>query len=124
MTTLLVCLFDKLGAVIVVTEDAFNHPGRSNKLYLWDVLQAHWVMLEFVKVNFTGNPKCHLQMVMFILETIFPQMELEGVSVACANVSTRPVTVKKLASSVDAFESLLCDLEATTGLEVGGRVDI
>ena len=78
-------------------------------------------MLEFVKKNFTGHPKFHPQMVIFILETMVPQVELEGVSAACANVSTLPVTVQKLASSVDAFDSCLCALEATFGLEVGGR---
>ena len=34
-TTLLVCLFDEIRAVIVVAEDAFNHLDRANKLYLW-----------------------------------------------------------------------------------------
>ena len=58
-------------------------------------------------------------MFMFILETMVPQVELEGVSAACANVSTLPVTVQKLASSVDAFDSRLHALEATDGLEVG-----
>ena len=50
VTTLLVCLFDELRAR-VVEEDVFNHPDRANKIYLWGVLQAHWVMLEFVKQN-------------------------------------------------------------------------
>ena len=36
-----------------------------------------------------------------------------------AYVSTLPLTVQKLASSVDTFDYLLCDLEATAGLEVG-----
>ena len=43
----------------VVADDAFNHPDRANEIYLWGVLQAHQVMLEFVKENFTGNPKFH-----------------------------------------------------------------
>ena len=63
-------------------------------------------------------------MVMFILETMVPRVELEGVSTACANVSTLPVTVQKLASSVEAFDSCLRALEATSGLEVGGGVDL
>ena len=79
-------------------------------------------MLEFAKENFTGHPKLHPQMVMFILETMVPRVELEGVSAACANVSTLPVTVQKLVSSVDAFDSHLRALEATAGLEVGGGV--
>ena len=78
-------------------------------------------MLEFVKENFTGYPKFHPHMFMIILETIVPRVELEGVSVACANISTLPVTVKKLTSSVEAFDSCLCALESTDGLEVGER---
>ena len=74
-------------------------------------------MLEFVRENFTGHPKFYPQMVMFILDTMVPRVELEGVSAACANVSTLPVTVQKLASSVDTFDSRLRDLEATAGLE-------
>ena len=35
-------------------------------------------MAEFVKDNFTGHPKFHTQIVMFILDTIVPQMDLEG----------------------------------------------
>ena len=49
VTTLLVFLSDKLCAVRVVSEDAFNYPDRANKIYLWGVLQDHRVMLEFVK---------------------------------------------------------------------------
>ena len=79
-------------------------------------------MLEFLKENSTGNTKFHPKTVMFILETMVPRVELGGVSVACENVSTMPVTVQKLASSVDAFDSCLRTLEATTGLEVGGGV--
>ena len=78
-------------------------------------------MFDPVKENFTVHPKLYPQMVMFILEKMVPRLELEGVSAACANVSTLPVTVQKLASSVDAFDSCLCALEATFGLEVGGR---
>ena len=63
-------------------------------------------------------------MVMFILETMVPWVDLEGVYAAFENVSTLPVVVQKLASSVDAFDYRLCDLEATTGLEVGGGVDL
>ena len=55
-------------------------------------------MLEFVKEKFTGHPKVHLQMVMFILETMVPRLEVEGVSAACANARTLPVTVQKLGS--------------------------
>ena len=51
-----------------------------------------------------------------------PWVELEGVSAACSNVSTLPVTVQKLASSVYPFESCLHSLETTAGLEVGGGV--
>ena len=72
MTTLLVCLFDEIHAVRVVAEDAFDHPDRANELYVWGVLQAHRVMLDFVKENFTGHPKFYPQMVIFILETIVP----------------------------------------------------
>ena len=61
-------------------------------------------------------------MVIFILETMVPQVDLEGVSAACAIVSTLPVTVQKLASSMDAFGSLLLALEAISGLEVGEGV--
>ena len=102
----------------VVAEGYFKHPDRASKLYLWDVLQAHWVMGFFVKENFTGNPKFHTQAVMFILETMVPRVELEGVSDACANVSDLPLNVRNIASSVDAFDSRLHALEATSGLEV------
>ena len=61
-------------------------------------------------------------MVIFILETMVPQVDLEGVSAACAIVSTLPVTVQKLASSMDAFGSLLLVLGAISGLEVGEGV--
>ena len=77
-------------------------------------------MLDFKKENFTGHPKFHPQMAMFILDTMVPRVEREGVSVACVNVITLPVTVQKLVSSVDTFDSRLRDLEATAGLEVGG----
>ena len=116
------CLFDELCAVLVVVEDTFNNPGISNELYLFCVLKSHRFMLEFVKENFTGHPKLNPQMVMFILEAMVPRVEVEGVSAACANVSTLHVTVQKLASSVDAFDSRLRDLGATSGLDVGGGV--
>ena len=61
-------------------------------------------------------------MVMFFLVTMVHRVELEDVSVSCENVSTLPVTVQKLASSVDAFDSRLRDLGATSGLDVGGGV--
>ena len=77
-------------------------------------------MLEFLKKKITGHPKFYLQMFMFILEKMVPRVELESISTACANVSTLPVTVQKLASSVGAFDSCLPDLEDTAGLEVGG----
>ena len=76
-------------------------------------------MLYFAKEIFTGHPKFHPQMVMFILDTMVPRVELEGVSAACSNVSTLPVTVPKIASLVDTFDSRLCALEATAVLEVG-----
>ena len=57
---------------------------------------------------------------MFILETTVSRVDIEGVSAACANVRALPVTVRNLASSVDAFDYWLCDLEATYGSEVGG----
>ena len=73
-------------------EDDFNHPGRANEFFLWGLFQAHQVMEELVKEYFTKHPKFHIQMVMLILETMVPQVELEVVSVACANVSALPVT--------------------------------
>ena len=66
VTTLLVCLFDELHAARVVAEDAFNYPDRANEVYLWGVFQDHPVMLDFLKEKFTGHPKFHPQMVMFI----------------------------------------------------------
>ena len=102
--------------------DIFNHPDRYKELYLWGILQDHRVMLEFVKEHFTGHPQFHIQMVMFILETMVPWVELESVYTAYENVSTLPVTVQKLASSVDAFDSSLRALEATSSVEVGGGV--
>ena len=63
-------------------------------------------------------------MVMFILEIVVPWVDLEGVSVACANVITLPVTFQKLVSSVDALDSRLSALEATSGLDVRGGVDL
>ena len=74
------------------------------------------------KGKITGHPKFHPQMFMFILERMVPQVELEGVSMACANVITLPVTVPKPTPSVDAFDSRLRALESTAGLEVGGGV--
>ena len=62
------------------------------------VFQYHRVMAEFVKGNFSGNPKFHPHMFMFVLETIFPWVDLKGVSVACDNVSALPLTVINLAS--------------------------
>ena len=59
-------------------------------------------------------------MVMLILEIMVPRLELEGIYVACANVSDLPLTVQNLASSVNIFYSRLGALEATAGLEVGG----
>ena len=72
------------------------------------------------KGKITGHPKFHPQMFMFILETMLPQVEPEGVSAACTNVSALHVTIQNLSSSVDDFDSRLFALEATTGLEVGG----
>ena len=63
-------------------------------------------------------------MVMFILDKMVPQVELEGVSAACTHFSTLPVTVQKPTSSVDTFDSGLRALEDTSGLEVGGGVTI
>ena len=59
---------------------------------------------------------------MFVLDTMVHQMELEDVSAACANVITLPVIFQKLVSSVDALDSRLSALEATSGLDVGGGV--
>ena len=61
-------------------------------------------------------------MVMFILETMVPRVELESVSAAYANVRTLPMNAQILASSVYCFDSRLRSLEATAGLEVGGGV--
>ena len=63
-------------------------------------------------------------MVMFFLEKMVPWVELEGIFAASANVSTLPMTVQKLASLVDTFDYQLCALEATSGLELGGGVDL
>ena len=49
VTTILVCLFGELRDVRVVAEDEDNHPDRANEIYLRGVLQAHRVVLEFVK---------------------------------------------------------------------------
>ena len=80
----------------VVAEYAFNHPDRDNELYLWGVLQDHRVMAEFVKEKFTGNTKFHPQMIMFVLKTMVPRVDLECVSAACTNVSTTPLIVRNL----------------------------
>ena len=53
-----------------------------------------------------------------------PWVDLEGVSAACENVSALPMTVQKLALSVDTFDYRLHALEATPGLEVGGGVSL
>ena len=63
-------------------------------------------------------------MVIFILEIMISRVDLEGVSAACANVRTLPVTVQKIASPVEAFESSLSALETTAGLELGGGVTL
>ena len=49
-------------------------------------------------------------MVISILEPMVTRVELEGVSAACENISTLPVTVQELASSVEEFDSRLCAL--------------
>ena len=116
MTTLLVCLSDELHAVQVVMYYAFNHPDRANEFYLWGVLQAHWFMVDFVKEKFTGNPKLHPHMVMFILDTMVPRVDLEDVSAICANISDLKLTVRNISSSVDSFGSRLHALESTSGL--------
>ena len=77
-------------------------------------------MADFLRENFTGHPKLYPQMVMFILETMVPCVELEGVYADCDNVSALPVTVRNLVSSVDAFDSRLRALEDNAGFEVGG----
>ena len=59
-------------------------------------------------------------MVMFILETTVPRLDLEGVSVTFAYVSSLPFTVQNIELSVDALDSHIHALEATVGLEVGG----
>ena len=51
---------------------------------------------------------------------MFPRVELEGVSTACANVSALTLNVLNINSSVDEFDSHLRALEATASLEVGG----
>ena len=100
-------------------EDYFNHSDRADELYLWGVFQAHRVMSEFVKKNFTGHPKLHPQVVMFILDTMAPRVYLEGVSEACPSVSALTLTVRNIVSPVVAFDYRLHALEATSGLEVG-----
>ena len=75
--------------------------------------------VKFVKGNLTAHPKLHPHMVMFILEKMVLRVELEGVSAAYATVSTMPVTVLNLVSSVESFDSRFHYFEATTGLEVG-----
>ena len=81
-------------------------------------------MLEFVKENFTGHTKFHPQMVILVLETMVPREDLEGVYAPCENFSALSVNVQKLASSVDAFEYCLHDLETTAGLELVGGVSL
>ena len=71
------------------------------------------------KIILTRHTKFHTQMVMFILETMVPWVDLEGVSAACENVSALPMTIQKLALSVDTFDYRLHALEATSVLEVG-----
>ena len=46
-----------------------------------------------LKEKFTGHPKLHPQMVMFVLETMVPWVELKGVSASCDNISALHVTV-------------------------------
>ena len=81
-------------------------------------------MAYFVKDKFIEHPTSHPQMVLFILETMFPQVELESVSVAYSNFSAQPLNIKHFASSVDVFDSRLRALEATAVLEVGGVADL
>ena len=76
------------------------------------------------KIILTRHTKFHTQMVMFILETMVPWVDLEGISAACDNISALPLTVRNIALSVDAFDSCLRTLEATTGLGVGGGTDL
>ena len=73
-------------------------------------------MAGFFKENFTGNPKFRPRVVMFVLEMMLPQVELEGVSAACDNVIALSVTVRNLVSSVDAFDYCLRALGSTSGL--------
>ena len=53
---------------------------------------------------------------------IIHKLDFCAIYTDCANVSTLPVNVQKLASKADAFDSCLSDLETTAGLEVGGGV--
>ena len=59
-------------------------------------------------------------MVMLVFERMVPWVELEGVYAEFDNVSALPFTVQNISSSVDAFYSCLCVLEATSGLDMGG----
>ena len=97
---------------------------RSHATNLLGVLQSHWVMAELVKEKFTGYPKFHPKMVMFILETMITRVELEDISAAYANVSALPLIVRNLVLPVDAFNFRVFALEATTVLEVGGGTDM
>ena len=48
------------------------------------------------KGKITGPPKFHPRVVMFVLETMFPQVELGGVSAVCEIFSDLPLTVKNI----------------------------
>ena len=43
VTTLI--FFNELLVILVVPEDVFNHPDRSNEIYLWGVSWDNWVKM-------------------------------------------------------------------------------
>ena len=77
--TLVKVILQELQKVRVGAEHAYNFPTRTNALYLWEVLQAHQVMAEFVRTNFREHPMFHPTIIMFLFETSVPKSGIDRV---------------------------------------------
>ena len=92
--TLVKVIFQELQKVRVVAEHAYNFPARANALYLWEVLQTHRVMVQFVCTNFREHPMFHPKKIMFLFKTSVPKSEIDRVSFLVNNVRNLPTAVR------------------------------
>ena len=111
VTTCLRVFFQELRSARVVAENAFNYPDRANALYLWGVVQAHRVMKEFVKHNFSEHPAFHPKLLQFLFKTSTPRVEMAKMTTTINGLSGLPATLTALSSSVDSVVSRVNTLE-------------